>query len=261
MAVPSLKIPTYKVLNQYFLKHIRSFGEVDSRIKAHFDLKTRHTYNVVRNIQWIARQEKFDEKTIMLSRILALFHDIGRFRQFMDFGTFNDAISLNHAELSVRILYDEDIDRLIPSVEMKAIAGAILQHNLFRITETRNDKVILYSRLLRDADKMDIWKLQSETDIIYAIENHASVDQYEIPDSLYQSFTENHNIRVDLATSINDFRLLRLGWIFDINFPSTFDLLIKRDYATAILSKIPASDRLREITGIIHAYMHQHARK
>jgi hypothetical protein len=259
MPVPVTQIATYRILNQYFLKHVRSFGEVDARVKAHFDMKVRHTYNVVRNIQKIVQLEGFDEQTMTLAAIIALFHDIGRFRQFMDYGTFDDSISLNHAELSVRLLHDEGIDLLIPAPEMDIIIPSILQHNIPYITEDKNTEVILFSKLLRDADKIDIWKIQTETDVVYTIRSPETVNHYIIPDEIYQCFLENRIVTVDYARSLNDFRLLRLSWIYDMNFPATYGLLNKEDYASAILAKIPSSDRLYEISGIIRDHMHQHA--
>jgi putative nucleotidyltransferase with HDIG domain len=251
----SIELPSYKILNHAFIKHVRSFGKLEDRVRDHFDLKINHTYHVVRNIQQIARQEGFDERSVQLARIIALFHDIGRFRQFRDYGTFNDAVSLNHAELSVSIIHDEGIDLLIPADFIDLITRTILQHNLFRISETADDQVILFSKLLRDADKIDIWKLQSETDIVYALENYLPADHYHIPDEIYQSFMENHVVSVQYASSINDFRLLRLGWIFDMNFPATFSILLNKGYAQAILARIPDSCRLQEITGVVLNYM------
>jgi hypothetical protein len=259
--MPESRTPAFRALNRIFLNHIRSFGETDDRVKAHFDLKIRHTYQVVRNIQEIAEMEGLGGQTVQRAKIIALLHDIGRFKQFMDYGTFDDSISLNHAELSVRLLHDEGIDRLIPVEEMNLIARSILQHNLPRITETNDNEVILYSRLLRDADKMDIWKLQTETDVVFTIRSFEMVDHYEIPDAIYQCFLSGHILTIDRASSLNDFRLLRLSWIFDMNFPSTFVLLIKKDFATILLSKIPASEKLDEIAYMIHQYMHQRAQR
>jgi hypothetical protein len=58
---------------------------------------------------------------------------------------------------------------------------------------------------------------------------------------------------------MNDYRLLRLSWIYDMNFPPTFGLIIKRDYATKILAKIPPSLKKDEIANIIHCYIKQNA--
>lgn len=215
---------------------------------------------MIRNIQEIARQEGMDEQTVQMARIIALLHDMGRFRQFVDFGTFDDSKSLNHAELSVRLLYQEDFNQLIPEEEMLLISQSILQHNLPEITGNLNGKVALFSRLLRDADKIDIWKLQSKKDVIFALGEFESADHYDVPDEIHRCFTEKRIVKVELASSINDFRLLRLGWIFDMNFQSTFRLLIRKDYASMILTRIPDSERIREIAGIIHNYMHIRAK-
>jgi putative nucleotidyltransferase with HDIG domain len=253
-------LPPYRTLNRLFLNHIRSFGEVDERVRAHFNLKIQHTYEVVRNIKEIARQEGMDEQTVQMASIIALLHDIGRFRQFMDFGTFNDTISLNHAELSVSLLYEEGFNQLIPDKELSLISHSILQHNQPIIPDDHTGKVSVFSRLLRDADKIDIWKLQSKMDVVYTLGEFESVDHYDVPREIYCCFLETRIVRIEQASSVNDFRLLRLGWIFDMNFPATFRHLIQKDYASMILARIPDSERLREIAGIIHTYMRQRAK-
>jgi len=247
--------PDYRALNQMFGRHIRSFGTVDDRVKAHFDLKIRHTYEVVRNIEEIAIQEGMDERTVQLARVIALLHDLGRFRQFMEFGTFDDTKSLNHAELSVRVIEKEGFGKLIPEEERDVVTRSILQHNQPEITVSPENKAALYSRLLRDADKIDIWKLQSKMDVVYALGEFGSQDQYTVPAGILDCFREKRIVRLEMAGSLNDFRLLRLGWIFDMHFRATFRHLVRKDYATRILSKIPASPELRKITGIINQYM------
>jgi len=39
---------------------------------------------------------------MILAETMGLFHDIGRFKQYAVFGTFNDKISVNHARLGIR---------------------------------------------------------------------------------------------------------------------------------------------------------------
>jgi hypothetical protein len=62
-----------------------------------------------------------------------------------------------------------------------------------------------------------------------------------------------------MASCLNDYHLLRLAWIFDINFGTTFRLLLKKDYASVILAKLPPSEAIIEITAIIREYMSQRA--
>ncbi len=58
-----------------------------------------------------------------------------------------------------------------------------------------------------------------------------------------------------MLLQLNDYRLLRLSWIYDMNFAPTYELIIERNYADKILAKIPPSDELGEITGIIRHYV------
>ena len=60
---------------------------------------------------------------------------------------------------------------------------------------------------------------------------------------------------VPSAVSMNDYRLLRLSWIYDMNFPATFALILKHDYLPKILAKIPPSNEKDEIAGIILEYV------
>jgi len=53
--------------------------------------------------------------------------------------------------------------------------------------------------------------------------------------------------------------LLRLSWIFDMNFPATFGLVLKRDYIAKILAKVPSSAEKNEIEGIIYRFVHEKA--
>ena len=57
----------------------------------------------------IAQNLNLDEEQIKLAELIGLFHDIGRFKQAELYNTFNDRISMNHAELSVKVLFDENL--------------------------------------------------------------------------------------------------------------------------------------------------------
>ncbi len=49
------------------------------------------------------------------------------------------------------------------------------------------------------------------------------------------------------ARNQNDVKLLRLSWIFDINFPVTFALLKERGYIGTILSSMPGTEEVNVI--------------
>jgi hypothetical protein len=59
---------------------------------------------------------------------------------------------------------------------------------------------------------------------------------------------------VQFAESMNDFRLLRLSWLFDMNFPATFSIIEKKGTIEKILARIPEFPEKKEISAILHSY-------
>jgi putative nucleotidyltransferase with HDIG domain len=248
---------TFLDLSKRFLAYVQSFDTTDDYVKKHLELKVRHTFCVISNIQHIANKTGLITHEYHLARIIALLHDIGRFKQFAVYHTYNDEISVNHADLGIEVLSEEGFLKQFEPPVALLIKDTVLYHNIPRITSEVTGKALFFTRMLRDADKIDIWKLMTEMDIIYTIDQHEITDQYKISDGIYQCYLEKRVVTLDHATSMNDFRMLRLSWIFDMNFAATFSLLINKQYAKKILAKIPWSERLEEIERIIHGYMQQ----
>ena len=47
--------------------------------------------------------------------------------------------------------------------------------------------------------------------------------------------------------NLNDVKLLRLSWIFDINFPVTYAILKEQKYLNTIISSMPEADEVHVI--------------
>ena len=61
-------------------------------------LKIEHTYHVAENALVIAEDLGLPGEDVDLAWFLGLLHDIGRFEQLRQYGTFLDARSVDHAE-------------------------------------------------------------------------------------------------------------------------------------------------------------------
>lgn len=129
-------------------------------------LKINHTYRVAAIADRIAVSVGADRDFAWFT---GLMHDIGRFEQLTRYGTFKDAKSIDHAELGADILFKGD-DPLIKifSDDMK-IAGwmeiaetAIRLHNKLTLPEDMDKQTRLYTTILRDADKCDIFRVLTE---------------------------------------------------------------------------------------------------
>jgi len=54
------------------------------------------------NIVMIGGKLDMSKHDLIIAETTALFHDLGRFKQFKDYGTFNDMLSEDHARLGLR---------------------------------------------------------------------------------------------------------------------------------------------------------------
>jgi putative nucleotidyltransferase with HDIG domain len=247
-------LPSFTELNRAFLQYVDSFPVNDEGIRDHFQIKKKHTYRVVHEIKSIALQSGLSGRETELARIIALFHDIGRFEQFMRYRTFNDDISENHAEIAIRVIREQHFLSAFEDRIVKIISAAIENHNIPMLPEISDPEVLLFSRLLRDADKLDIWRLTLDQNVAFTIRNEKEPDFYRVPQIILNRIREGRVVLLQFAESMNDFRMLRLSWIFDMNFPATFAILENKGIIDKILNKIPEFPEKNEISAILHNY-------
>lgn len=233
---------------EWFFEYANRFFSPDSFTQENIELKIEHTRRVCENILLIAKSEKISEKECMLAETIALFHDLGRFEQFTKYKTFRDSESENHAVLGVKILNKEGVLSRLPEEEIRLILKAVEYHNLMEIPGNvkPSSKLHFFCRLIRDADKIDILRLASEE---YAEEenNRNPALELYLPDArgysepIVSEVLNNRMAKIKDMKNRNDIKLLRLSWIFDINFPATFSLLKKYGYLESIISSLPES--------------------
>ena len=78
-----------------FNSYVARYDASDERIT----LKVEHTYEVAGLCDEIARGEGLPPADVDLAWLCGLLHDIGRFEQLRQWGTFSDADSCSHAAL------------------------------------------------------------------------------------------------------------------------------------------------------------------
>jgi hypothetical protein len=246
-------------LKDWFSGYARSFCTDNTEDNKNIDLKIRHTSFVCENIVLIARDEHLTDNDIMIAETAALFHDVGRFLQFSMYKTFLDSISVNHGRLGVEILEKENILRHLPLHEQQLIMNTVRFHNAFEIPSLSDQQNILFLQLIRDADKLDIWRVFSE---YYEgpQEKQASAVGLGLPDLPEYSKTILSCLRQKkLATlsdlkTLNDFKLMQLSWVYGLNFRHSFRLLAERNYIHRIASLLPETEDIKEVVTIIKEF-------
>lgn len=231
---------------KWFFEYVTQFSSPDLFIQENIELKIEHTGRVCGNILLLAKSEKISENDCMLAETIALFHDLGRFEQFMKYKTFKDSESENHAFLSVKILNKEKVLSRLSKEEKGLILKSIECHNMMEIPQSieKHSKLYFFCRLIRDADKIDILRLASEE---YSEENRSLNPALELylPDTrgysepIVSEILNNRMAKIADMKNRNDVKLLRLSWVFDINFPATYSLLREYGYLETIMSSLP----------------------
>ena len=150
-----------------FRNYVSLYDAGDIKIK----LKIDHTYRVADIAGRIGSSVGADPDFCWF---LGLLHDIGRFEQLTQYGTFIDRDSVDHAELGADILFCDGLIDDFPSGffarpdtgeagHQRSIAEtAIRLHNKLKLPDDLDDHTLFYCKILRDSDKCDIMRVLTE---------------------------------------------------------------------------------------------------
>ncbi|HID19998.1 MAG TPA: HD domain-containing protein [Methanophagales archaeon] len=246
--------------HSWFRNYVKSFYTEDPKAQQNIRLKEEHTLRVCNEILRLGKALNLNKNALCLAETIALFHDIGRFEQFKTYCTFDDRMSENHATLGLKVLKATNILSRLTKTEQTIVYNAIQYHNVRKVPDNADEIAELHSKLIRDADKLDIWYVVTN----YYMERHRHRNpalELELPDTSEYSLCfidDILNNRVsnshDLKT-FNDMKLLQLGWIFDINFTQTFLYIQQRQIIEKIITALPDTDDIRKIQTHLKYYL------
>lgn len=222
-------------LGVWFEGYVRSYLDTDAEGLKNINLKVEHTHKVCEVMAQLTAGEGISPNECLLAGAVALLHDVGRFPQYRRWRTFRDSISDNHARLGVAVIREQKLLDDLPPEERLMIEEAVRFHNLLSAPARLKSSTDLFVRLIRDADKLDIWRVFAD---LFLTPEHerASAALLDLPDSdvvtaaCVAALANRQIVRLDTVACVNDFRLLLMSWIFDLNFKSSFQLLQCRGY-------------------------------
>ncbi len=126
-------------LQKWFHNYVSGFHTGNSDYDCNIEIKEAHTDRVCKNSIMIASKLSLSDKDILLAEVISLFHDVGRFRQYADYGTFKDADSVNHAKLGLRVLSEYDVLSDFSDEEKNILTKAIKFHNVMTLPPEKDD--------------------------------------------------------------------------------------------------------------------------
>lgn len=250
---------TVQSFYSWFGNYVRGFYCKDENVNFHIRLKEEHTGRVCKNILAIGKSIGLDEDGLGLAETIGLFHDVGRFEQFRKYRTFSDGKSEDHAKLAVKVLNEQQILNCLPETEIYIIQKAIGYHNVCWLPDNEEPQCLLFSKLIRDADKLDIFSLL--------------VDYYEKPElyphlkvgessktsgyskSIISDILNNRNIMYTHIKTSDEMKLLRLSWVFDINFNFTLSEIESKGFVKSIIKALPYTEDIEKVEKHIDTYI------
>lgn len=232
-------------LREWFNDYVAGFYCDDDYINANVKHKESHTQRVCREIRHIAEHVGLSAPQQRIAEAVALFHDIGRFEQFVRFRTFHDAISVRHALLGVQILKQERVLDSLEESEQEWILKAVEYHADKQLPEDLEGPTLMFSQLIRDADKLDIYKViiryydqcrihTQDSSLALGVPDHPECSPHVVEKMLRGESIDYSELR-----SMNDMKLTQLGWVHDINFTVTLEQIKKRRYLETLMGFLP----------------------
>jgi hypothetical protein len=233
----------------WFSRFVEEHATRNEQDQRNILLKEEHTMGVCANTRRIAAGIGLDAQTTMLTEVIALFHDVGRFPQYVRYRTFEDSRSVNHAVLGAKVLLERNVLRGLSVRERSLIVRTVALHNVFLLPSRLDDEVRLYTRIVRDADKLDIWRVFIELSDRDAT-NWPSAAGLGLPDTrayspeVLASLERREMVRLTSLRTLNDFRLLQLAWIYDLNFAPSLRMVLERNVVERLIGSIPQTDEI-----------------
>ena len=245
-------------LRTWFTAYVHSFPQDDAEMAQAITLKEAHSLRVRDEALFIGQSLGLRADQMRLVEAMALLHDVGRFAQFARYRTLSDQKSEDHALLGVRVLEEEGpLEPLAPDVR-RLILCAITYHNRAALPEDESARCLFYAKLLRDADKLDIWRVV----IDYYRQMHeqrSTVIEMGLPESdgispaVYDDLIHGRIVQMAHVQNLNDFRLLQAGWVYDLNFAPTRKLVQDRGYLDELRHFLPDIPQVDEIFTALRA--------
>ena len=251
------QINTYK---RWFRDYVRGFYGDDEFVNSNIQLKECHTHRVCNEMRQLAAALGMDSSDAMLAETVALFHDVGRFPQFQRYRTYKDQISENHCLMALEVLAEHDVLADLPADDRAVVKKAIEFHGAKEIPPM-DERATHFCKMIRDADKIDIFELLVENYRILAHEPEKLQWELEYPDTpecspdIIEAILNRQLISYNKLKTVNDAKLLQLGWVYDIYFNWSLEQIYDRGYLQAIIDLLPKTEPVKQASDRILDYV------
>lgn len=226
----------FERIEKVFKEYVDTFDMEDEKIS----LKYYHTLEVANISYKIASLMGLSDEDKDLAKLIGYLHDIGRFEQVAQTNSFKDKL-MDHADNGVKLLFDEGMIRKFiddPKYD-EIIKKAVRNHNKYKILDEVDNREELFTNIIRDSDKIDIFRVRK----LYYNSEIILPPSKEVLDS----FEKGELVKLDDIKNKSDSILCILAFIFDFNYKNSLKVLKETGYYEKLLESIEVSDENIEV--------------
>lgn len=236
----------YLVFEEYFQSLI-----IDSPENQHqFEEIRAHSLRVVSNSLLLANVLLQTEEEKRIVTVIALFHDLGK-ASLISKNIEPVNIQRDHATVSSKIIQQAEFYKDLSADVQLIVLNSVESHNKIKLPKLDSEQQTLFARLLRDADKLDIYdssyRFFKEK---YGIQPTITTDLNNsilISEKILKSIFLGKTASVGDMKSMNDYKLLLISMAFDLNFKYTFRIMSEKQYIEKIYETLPKRDHIIDV--------------
>lgn len=224
---------------------------IDSPENQHqFEEIRAHSLRVVTNSLLLANVILQTEEEKGIATVIALFHDLGK-ASLISKNMDPITIQRDHGTVSAKIMQQMEFYGHLSADVQTIILNAVENHNKLKLPKLDKDQLTLFARLLRDADKLDIFDAANRffkekygvQPILIADLNNS----IEISEKILKSIFSGKAASFEDMKSMNDYKLVLLSMTFDLNFKYTFRIMSEKQYIQKIYETLPKRDHIIDV--------------
>ncbi|MBN2271296.1 MAG: HD domain-containing protein [Sedimentisphaerales bacterium] len=248
-------------IKTWFDGYVGGFYGDDEYVNANIKLKDVHSRRVCSEMQYLAGALALSENQKAIARAIGLLHDVGRFEQFRKYRTYKDHESVNHCTLGVEVLMQSDILGDLDPAEREIIEKAVEYHGLKELPADLTDSTLLFARMIRDADKIDVFRVIAEYQKLYEQDRDNFMLEIELADEpnctpeIIGAILNGQLIDYSRLRTLNDMRLMQLGWVYDVNFQPSLERIRQRKFLDMLLGCLPQTEEMRRVEEKVLTYV------
>ena len=229
----------------YFDNYVKEYRRFDKST----DYKYYHSYRVMHNMEIIGKSLNLTKEDIELAKTIGLLHDIGKIKK--DDKKYNN--DHDHGDYGADLLLKQGLMKKfnITKEDSQIVYKAIKNHSKFSIEKGLNERELLFCKMIRDADKIDILNALGNS----SIKDKLLQDNSKVNERIKTIIKNKKVVDKKYIIKKNDNLATVFSLIYDLNFAISYKIIYKEKYLDKIYQRIIDKENFKEILDETNSYL------